>query len=383
MAKSMIDSASVSDIERMIELHALGIDYNTKNSYGSAAIHFAAQLGQTKSLVFLINQGVDVEIPGECGYTPLQFAIRNDKWTTETNRSGKVECAKILILRCNARLNYPYEYRWAAKNHLLELIMSRQLVDINECALMLMKAHNEEKTLTTHNNDDTSTLRKTVIHISNHDEINVSEDAIKWAIENDEMLLFRKFVFGSCSVPRESVCRMFATCNSIFWSCRPDNIEYMKIILDNGGNVFIDSLGYYPSPPDLVKRTMLHAAVMASNCEMVNLLLSYGANIWATTNREYDTALHLAALSKDIEIAKVLIRHLPCDRLSEYLNQKNRFGNTALHCAAKIRNHGVLGVLVLNGADITIKNNDGDIPHDLLKFDKDLIKSHALLEIDP
>ena len=47
------------------------------------------------------------------------------------------------------------------------------------------------------------------------------------------------------------------------------------------------------------------------------------------------------------------------------INYQNRYGNTALHIAAKKGNFEVVKALVEKGANTTIKNNDGKTALDL------------------
>jgi hypothetical protein len=60
------------------------------------------------------------------------------------------------------------------------------------------------------------------------------------------------------------------------------------------------------------------------------------------------------------------------------INIQDFFGHTALHWAAYAGNEKAAELLIKNGANKKIKNNEGDFPYYWAKFHK---KNHALIEL--
>lgn len=70
------------------------------------------------------------------------------------------------------------------------------------------------------------------------------------------------------------------------------------------------------------------------------------------------TVLHLAVIYEKEELVKALLKH-PGINL-QFINQVSELGNTALIMAARFGNTNIFKMLLKAGADITIRNNDGD-----------------------
>lgn len=377
MANLMMDFAKTGDIEKMRELEKIGVAYGVKNAHGSAAIHFAAQNGQSKCLEFLVEQGVPTDEPGSGGATPLQFAVRTDDYTKPENKAGKAECAKILILRCTAKLTQANEYAFAAENSLLDLAVARDQVDVNDCAMKLVNYGSFNTTV-----EQRAAHYKAIKSLLKHDDINISKAAVQWTIQKDEISLFRRFVFGHGASADATACdearKMFSTNAGMLWSmCFNSRIEFLKIALDNGGVLLINS----KSGISQDMTTMLQDAAYRGQTDVVDLLLMRGADVWITSeiNR---SALHFAAHYNNVEIGKTLLAHAR-PRISEFIDMRDLLGQTALHIAAKKRSYMMISMLILNGADKTIKDNAGRTAHDLLGYDELLTQAHRSLDCEP
>jgi ankyrin repeat protein len=72
--------------------------------------------------------------------------------------------------------------------------------------------------------------------------------------------------------------------------------------------------------------------------------------------KEGVTALHIAALSKDISLVQLLLER------GAGMKAKGRFGETALHIAAENGNTAVVQLLLDRGANIEARNDDGETP---------------------
>jgi hypothetical protein len=118
--------------------------------------------------------------------------------------------------------------------------------------------------------------------------------------------------------------------------------------------------------------TPLHlAAQWNPNVEVLEYLISQGADV-NTKNKSGHTALHEAAINNsNVEVFEYLISK------GADVNMKNRHGETPLHVAAS-RNPrvSILQCLISHGANIDVKNNDGKTPLDIANTEE---KKAALL----
>lgn len=96
--------------------------------------------------------------------------------------------------------------------------------------------------------------------------------------------------------------------------------------------------------------TPLHAAAFVGDLPLVKELLRLGADANATRGDGF-TALHLTCLQNHIEVAKLLI---PCTAI----NTESRFGTTALHEAARRGFYALVDLLLVNGANPNLEDND-------------------------
>ncbi|WP_319803449.1 ankyrin repeat domain-containing protein [Wolbachia endosymbiont (group B) of Aporia crataegi] len=105
--------------------------------------------------------------------------------------------------------------------------------------------------------------------------------------------------------------------------------------------------------------TLLHYAAKNNNSDLVDLLLTKGADINAKDNSG-NTPLHLATLNGKLQVVKKLLEK------GADINAKDNSGNTPLHLATFMATLNgelqVLEKLLDMGADINAKNNRGSTP---------------------
>jgi len=166
----------------------------------------------------------------------------------------------------------------------------------------------------------------------------------------------------------------------------------VEALLTNGADVNImNGMGDTP----------LHRAAFTARTNVVLLLLKFGADV-SLINGEGKTPLQMADDEEVQQLIKAAEKSqkLHCNemllsatregdyiRVKELLsianppniNCKDAMGNTPLHCAA-YRGHKEVAVLLLqNGIDSMIKNNQGMLARDLSKDDK----MRQLLDVQP
>ena len=86
------------------------------------------------------------------------------------------------------------------------------------------------------------------------------------------------------------------------------------------------------------------------NIEVVKLLIKNGADV-NTKNEQYETPLHT---NNSVEVVKLLVEEHDLD-----VNEKDLDGNTPIHTVSDIE---VAKFLLDNGADISLPNDQGELP---------------------
>ncbi len=111
---------------------------------------------------------------------------------------------------------------------------------------------------------------------------------------------------------------------------------------------------------DSLGRPPLQNPCWDGNIEMVELLLSYGADVNAQ-NRDNVTPLHSATSKGDPRVIKLLLEH------GAEVNAKTKNSSTPLHIAAEFRfiDTNVADLLLRYGADVNAKDSEGKTPLDV------------------
>jgi ankyrin len=96
----------------------------------------------------------------------------------------------------------------------------------------------------------------------------------------------------------------------------------------------------------------LHLAVMEGHLDLTKVLLDAGARV---KDKEKNNAIHLATSTGQSEILKLVI-----NKNKSKLNDQNADKNTPLHLALNLGNIDIIRILIDNGANINIKDNEGN-----------------------
>ena len=127
-----------------------------------------------------------------------------------------------------------------------------------------------------------------------------------------------------------------------------DTILITKLLLDNGGNKYINQRDEYLCTPFLYASGNIYSERGAL---LVNLLVKYGAYI-DTTDGIGDTALMIACKNGKYEVVKALIDN------GANIKVKNRFDENALMIACRYGKENVVKLLIENGGDEIINIQD-------------------------
>ena len=107
------------------------------------------------------------------------------------------------------------------------------------------------------------------------------------------------------------------------------------------------------------KQNLLCVAIAQGNCELFDLLISYGVTVDRNPRSSFKTELcplHLAAKKNNVQIIQKLLS------LGIPVNQSSCWRDFPLHVAAENGAQEAALCLLKNGADPNIKNSSGDIP---------------------
>jgi ankyrin repeat protein len=137
-------------------------------------------------------------------------------------------------------------------------------------------------------------------------------------------------------------------CTLLYGASSSEHFEIVQWLLSHGAN-----------PNDLSKLdgwTSLHAAAFTGHVEVIRLLLQYKADIYAHDPQGF-TPLHKAMqYDERVNVARLLLEH----GADIYAQDNN--GQTPLHVAARNGLVNVARLLFEHGADISAHDNDGQTP---------------------
>ncbi|KAJ8979231.1 hypothetical protein NQ317_019083 [Molorchus minor] len=293
----------------------LGADLNYfEPKYGLGALHLSSFSGCIPGTQFLISQGCDVNAIYKC-YAPIHCAAFGDSPDTAMillNNGAKVQeltngayNSRESVLHCAVRANAvacvrlltheggdvgQVEYSGMSPIHLaadLERI---------ECLKALLEAKGANL------NAKTKGKQLTALHLA----------AENGDVECVEILLER----GADANVKNHMSQ-----TPLHLAARAKAYDCVEMLLEKGNAS--------PNVEDCDKRTALHTAVgkTATSCDIIELLINYGANI----------------------------------------NKKDQYGYTPLHVAALMQLSQCVEILIRNGADVTTKSKCGMTPLGIIK----------------
>ena len=117
------------------------------------------------------------------------------------------------------------------------------------------------------------------------------------------------------------------------------------------------------------KETILSYSLKNKNSEMSNLILTSPIIDLDYQDKSGNTYLHLAVLSHQEDIIKLLIEK------GIYINKQNKDGDTALHLAYSINDNYIINLLIENGIDQNIVNKENIIAREIKEKNKKLNNS--------
>jgi len=339
-------AAKAGDLRATQLLIKYGANVNVENKAKKIPLHIAAFYGKCKIAKCLIENGANINAQTKFDkVTPLHLAVKYG------NSPALVET----LLAKGARLNVKDNHGWtplhsAASNNkykvLLLLIRNGADVNIenkNGCTPLHFGASNFKITrLLIENGADVNVQTdygNTPLHYATRDA-----DSTKLLIENG----------ANTVIKNNDGDTQFQRC---LWS---EKFDTAKVYVDKGAVIDIHAaclLGMtnkikamLSKTPPLVNRrnhhgcTPLYYAIQKGHKEIIELLLSSGADMSSVSTGELSTALHKAASVGDIQIIKLLIAK------KADINRKNKDGWRPLHYALEGNNENAAKFLRQLGA---------------------------------
>ena len=148
--------------------------------------------------------------------------------------------------------------------------------------------------------------------------------------------------------------------NSLHLSIFTRDIEIVKILIKHIGNI---------NSKCLSGETSLHLAVNLRLTNIALLLIESGININIQDYNHEFNVLHYVTTINQIQILKILL-----DK-NININAQDVFGNTPLHYAVLFNDNELAQLLIDNGSNKDIKNNDGEY----VETDKDELRNIKIL----
>ena len=118
-----------------------------------------------------------------------------------------------------------------------------------------------------------------------------------------------------------------------------------------------------PLVSDPLAREIMRA-IFAGDVERFDALVSQGFDLHGVTASDKWNLLHRALVALSTPLSPAMIEHLV--RLGVDVKQPDRYGNTPLHYAARLKDPALLAILLDGGAPVDAINNDGLSPLHLM-----------------
>ncbi|CAH0549306.1 unnamed protein product [Brassicogethes aeneus] len=383
-----------------------GADVNLRGSKSNAtALHVAAATGNVEIAKVLLSKDADIDAQDINGYSPLIYAVRKNHTETakflinkgadvnlrgskdnatalhDAAATGNVEIANVLVSNgadINAQdINGYSPLMCAVSNNHTETAESliNQGADVKLCC-------SKDKRMALHVAAATGNVKIAKVLLSNGADINAQD------INGYSPLMFA--VIKNHTETAEFLINQGADVNlrgskdnrtALQAAAATGNVEIANVLVSNGADI---------NAQDIKGKSPLMFAVNKNHTETAEFLINHGADVNLRGSKDNRTALHVAGLTGNVEMANVLVSNgadinaqdingyspliFAVDnnhtKITEYLinhgadvNLRGSKDNrTALHVAGLTGNVEMANVLVSNGADINAQDINGYSP---------------------
>ena len=159
----------------------------------------------------------------------------------------------------------------------------------------------------------------------------------------------------------------------IYWAICANNTECVQTLLSNGADA---------NELDDFHDTPLHLAIQKGNCEIIQLLLDYNADINAF--QTWKSPLHVAIIQNDRKATKILLKNGANPNLTSNPHDL-RF--IPLHIGISIQHFDIVELLIAYNADLNSKDQIGNSPmhkaflYNDTQLSKILLKNGACINV--
>ncbi|CAH1790043.1 unnamed protein product [Owenia fusiformis] len=284
---------------------------NIEDHKGRTCLHIAATKGNTEIIRMLVKRSVRVEMLNENGQNALHMAVKG-------GHLGSVEelCVAqtgLNVLDSDGRA--PLHIALIHKEEAIAKMLIERGVDVN-----IASAPNSSTPL---HIAASKGLQKSLSCLISHDAVVNRKD------KRGSVPLHRACMFGQKDI--------------------------VKILLENSSNVDVRMGRACISP--------LMIAIEKENINIIKMLLDKGANVNLQSRYEYP--LHKATKVENATIVRLLLSH------ESKVNSRGCFKQTALHCCAGTGELEIADILMDEGADLLAVDSEERTPLDIAKLVKD------------
>ncbi len=326
---TLVEAAMAGDVAD-VENHILrGEDLDGRNARGYTALHCAAESGYLPVLELLLDYGVKLDLDADPNtYSPPVIIAM---------KAGQFEAATLL--------------REFGATHTTEsavvygdLAALKEIVGVNSSAASTQNA-----------------MKRTLLHIAaffGHKDVaeyllDLGLDPAQGDVEGNSAL-FLAAIYNHPDVVKLFVDRGASLDQRIFVT--GETILHIKA--QTGDTELVDfllSLGADINAKRKDGFTPLHVAAQAGKKDMAKLLIESGAVIYSTDNKGR-TPLHIAAEAGLADMEALLLDN------GAAIERGDKLGSTALHIAAREAHKDAVALLLEREADVNSKNKRGETP---------------------
>lgn len=398
---------------------------NIQNSHGIGAIHITAMYGLAKMLNVLLALEVNAQITDENNYTALHYAaarghqntlllllhagadinaVTNDKFTPLhlCSLNGHENCVKALLYysdHMRIRVDRNAQNRMgdtplhlAAKWGFTEIVetLLEYGVKTDICNRLGHTAHDYA-----HNSHILSLLQNVFVIIDHPEVVNTtavdteqsssivgqemfrgcldnsngsitlktSNDKIIAAIRNNDTKLASYFLgLDIADESQATSCHPLCTCEKC---AHINRMHAHQNRTQDDGSSMLRYTGDINETCSINGMTPLHAAVQATNLELIEHCFKLGATVCVASATTKQTALHYAILSKCHKTIELVLNHIRDD--TDDINQQDVEGNTALHLAVRVGQTRLVECLFAHEPKLDLVNAEGHTALDIAK----------------
>ncbi|XP_062499578.1 serine/threonine-protein phosphatase 6 regulatory ankyrin repeat subunit B-like [Corticium candelabrum] len=334
-----------------------------KDNLRRTLLHYAADHGNCDVVDVLLSKNADVYASDKFGRTAFDFAMMNGHMST----AGRLVLASKRVEDLTVETS-SLVFHWACKNKKVDVAR-----DIVEC-------HGTEW-----KDDD------------GHDALDIV--AVYDNVDIADIILKRRLPDGNdvettVSMSMEDVA-VKTRCVVLHWAHKNSRVDVIRKIVEQGTEV-----------KDRLRRTLLHYAADHGNCDVVDVLLSKNADVYASDKdgkRPFDFAVRRGHMSTANRLLSVMqsVEDVALENVWKllqwaYSNEvdvatkiaekfcqsvEKKSGRTLLHFAAQVDHREAVECLLEKKADADAKDKDGKRPFDFAVRRGHMLIANRLLSI--